>query len=49
MVDLNQPQQSIEQGLARSQQIDARVAEQTRQETQQREAATQTARGPQMG
>lgn len=49
MIDLNQPQQSIEEGLARSQQIDARVAEQTRQETQQREAATQTAGSPQMG
>jgi len=49
MVDLNQPQQSLEEGLARSQQIDTRVTEQTRQETQQREAATQTSGGMQMG
>lgn len=49
MVDLNQPQQSLEEGLARSQQIDTRVTEQTRQETQQREATTQTSGGMQMG
>lgn len=49
MVDLNQSQQSLEEGLARSQQIDTRVSEQARQETQQREAAAQTAGGMQMG
>lgn len=49
MVDLSQPQQSTEEGLARNQQIDARVTEQTQQETQQREMAAQTSGGRQMG
>lgn len=49
MVDLSQPLQSTEEGLARNQQIDARLTEQTQQETQQREMAAQTAGGRQMG
>ncbi len=49
VVDLSQPQQSLEEGHARSQQIDTRVTEQARQETLQREAAAQAAGGMQMG
>lgn len=49
MVDLNQPQQTLADEVNRSQQIDARLAEQSQQESQQRDAAAQTARDIRMG
>ena len=49
MVDLNQPQQALADEVNRSQQIDARLAEQTQQESQQRGAAAQTAGIMRMG
>lgn len=49
MVDLNQPQQTLADEVNRSQQIDARLAEQSQQDSQQRDAAAQTARDIRMG